>query len=686
MTETNSSNSTKGAEMLSVRALLEKKFRIPPYQRAYDWEVEHASQFATDIIELARKIGNEGKSETPSHFLGTIVCTSGQGDRLEVVDGQQRLTSIFLFLAQALRASSGRSLIEGSEPNLITQDDDHVVFKGFLYQEYDDAITAEERENIYETRAQLKMHHALDAFRKKVKDEGFDVNNGYHELHDALLDNDKLVLVTLDSDADAARLFETINNRGKSVSQLDLIKNYLIDYQKSINAESKYVQDAWRVIESHLNDKALSSEDGNTVLQAAVTAMTGSHRRKDTTNASIIRGHIVNKGDEGKFHSFLAFLKASFKSFRELRNASDPDLETGYKKQLAYLNYHPTISGVLPMIFARYFVAEGNLDGELLKLIEKVNFRLYGLPSRDRADAHNKKFAEFAQRHLAAYKNSSAVINFNRKSDQVVGKADEELKKDLEGLLAGEQKDFPETVFKSLVLADNDPSDFYNWPWLAYFLARWESAQERANGQSFTWTGLRKHSKELGLVNYSIEREHIFPNGAGKDGSDKTPVYLALYENGMIKRRLGNFTLCPKGVNIELSNNNIDEKIKIINESEVTLTQGVRGIKSIFEVASEAAGDIFGKSDEKFEDMSEKRNVVQALCFIDLRERELANFAIKTWKLDGEDIPSKGKFEIRSMPAEHQWRLTRKELGDGARTYEYAGKSDLNYFEKTSGG
>jgi uncharacterized protein with ParB-like and HNH nuclease domain len=85
-----------------------KQFVIPIYQRAYSWQSSECEQLWDDILRVAQ---NES---IPTHFLGSIVYVSkgvfqvSSVPELLVIDGQQRLTTLFLLLAalgDTLRAS-----------------------------------------------------------------------------------------------------------------------------------------------------------------------------------------------------------------------------------------------------------------------------------------------------------------------------------------------------------------------------------------------------------------------------------------------------------------------------------------------------------------------------------------------------------------------------------------------------
>ena len=69
-----------------------KRFRVPAYQRSYAWEQEHVNDLLQDIHDAIR-------SKESEYFLGSIVVTGPTDGKHDVVDGQQRLTTISLLVA-----------------------------------------------------------------------------------------------------------------------------------------------------------------------------------------------------------------------------------------------------------------------------------------------------------------------------------------------------------------------------------------------------------------------------------------------------------------------------------------------------------------------------------------------------------------------------------------------------------
>ena len=81
-------------ELKIVDVLTEnKKYIIPPYQRPYSWDDDHAVQLIKDIHESF-------ESEAKEYFIGSLICINKGADTYEVVDGQQRLTTLSLIVAK----------------------------------------------------------------------------------------------------------------------------------------------------------------------------------------------------------------------------------------------------------------------------------------------------------------------------------------------------------------------------------------------------------------------------------------------------------------------------------------------------------------------------------------------------------------------------------------------------------
>lgn len=212
---------------LSVNQLLgatNEQYVIPAYQRRYSWQERQVVELIEDIEFL---------DDSDTHLLGSIVCLTGTYspgvNRLELVDGQQRLTTIsiiFECFRSYLRAE-GRADEEADIARLLSARpiDGRSIRKVSLdtidSEEFDDLVRNEVNRN-YTNR---NLVEAFEIVRDWISDLTTDeVSTFLYRL------KNQAIVIRLDvSEAkDAFKLFETINNRGLRLSPTDIIKNFLL--------------------------------------------------------------------------------------------------------------------------------------------------------------------------------------------------------------------------------------------------------------------------------------------------------------------------------------------------------------------------------------------------------------------------------------------------------------------------
>src|ERR1700730_7792621 len=98
---TNNSDEANVADVLSGDSI----FSIPYFQRPYKWKVERLKQLQTDILTVVDSL-IDGTPD--SHFLGAIIIhgrrrNPSEPTIFEIIDGQQRITTIFIFIAAIVR-------------------------------------------------------------------------------------------------------------------------------------------------------------------------------------------------------------------------------------------------------------------------------------------------------------------------------------------------------------------------------------------------------------------------------------------------------------------------------------------------------------------------------------------------------------------------------------------------------
>jgi len=232
------------AEKRSLRKLLsveEQQFRIPPYQRPYAWTSEQVDDLWDDLA------GNV----TGSHFLGSVVLSSEEEMRPQVIDGQQRLTTLMLLLSvlrDACHERDLKSVVDRINKRLIADDlasgDAYFKFKTSpanwpvfrdlvlrgpgdparkAAEDFDKPTRARNRP-LLENRSRLRTHLTNRLATLPENQQG----SWLEQMHKFLMERVELVVIEVQNLADAFLLFETLNDRGLQLSAADLLKSHLL--------------------------------------------------------------------------------------------------------------------------------------------------------------------------------------------------------------------------------------------------------------------------------------------------------------------------------------------------------------------------------------------------------------------------------------------------------------------------
>ena len=220
-------------------AISDNILAVPIYQRSYAWEAEHVKDLFED---LANAIA-DGDEE---YFLGSIVVTKGKEGPLEVVDGQQRLTTTTILIA-AIRdyfsankdaqaateiereyLSSVHMRTRENIPKLKLNEYDHDFFvkRVLSLPDSPDRRTPPLRDshkNIDQA-ATLASRHVREIVQP-YRDA--DKTTRLLDWLEFLRDKARVIWVTVPDDQNAFVIFETLNDRGADLSIADLLKNYL---------------------------------------------------------------------------------------------------------------------------------------------------------------------------------------------------------------------------------------------------------------------------------------------------------------------------------------------------------------------------------------------------------------------------------------------------------------------------
>ncbi|WP_120942404.1 DUF262 domain-containing protein [Helicobacter pylori] len=207
-------------ELLNLDGVIEKGvFEIPSYQRGYAWQERQLKDFWNNL-EHVSKLGNQ------FHYMHSLTLRELENEfensAFEVIDGQQRLTTSLILLGLLAKTTQNKdpkySLIN-LEPVL--------SYKYYGLSEAFRAITEEEND-LEAFKTSFYAKNLIDAyafFKEKISDTPVET---LEKMFDALIKKMLFSVVELnDNRIDPFSSFETINNRGKDLSTLELFKNRL---------------------------------------------------------------------------------------------------------------------------------------------------------------------------------------------------------------------------------------------------------------------------------------------------------------------------------------------------------------------------------------------------------------------------------------------------------------------------
>ncbi len=602
-------------ELVSLSDLFVKKiFRIPDYQRGYAWEISQLSDFWDDLINLG---------DNRNHYTGMLSLKELKEDEIKswkeekwiiddksfkpyhVVDGQQRLTTFIIFISSILRLSEKyhiqylngdelevikeRYIVEFKKPNKIQK-----AYK-FGYETDNPSLDylrhlilgQEEHGNIQETFYTLNLKKAKEYFDEQLEalynDKGEEeIQSIFKKLVDRLLFN----IYYIDNNFDVFVAFETMNNRGKKLSNLEILKNRLI-YLSTIFSDNtlspgekeqmrKDINDAWKEIYIQLGRKAdmqlkddeylknhwslfykYSRKRGNDYINDLLRvrfiakAVDGTKRMNTQINES--KNEENEHVDEENFQDTIDLLKptditeyvASLKSLaqywyysfnpEENKNLNEEEREWIQKLNRIGINYFRTL--VVASMVAKDVTASQRIA--LYKVIEKTIFVFFRMAKW-----------QSTYQSTVAYNFARELYKGERNIDEITSKLEDTFKR---------QKDSAAETFVTKVDEFfKNHEGFYSWSDLKYFLFEYEkSLSEKTFILRITdWSAFTKNEKD------KISIEHIFPQKPENWYWENQFRDYTDSEQKCLTNSLGNLLALSQAVNASLQNDAyIDPKL-----------------------------------------------------------------------------------------------------------------------------
>lgn len=226
--------------------LKEQEYFIDYYQREYLWQASHISDLVNDLVEnfLQNYKPEHSRNDVrnySTYFLGSYIISQKEG-KYFIIDGQQRLTSLTLLLAY----------LHNVENNIGTNLKEYIFSE--KYGEFSFNIAAEDRQNIMDAIISNKIDSFVPDSKKSITEQNIydrylDIENVFplkelegslHFFVDWLINKVQLIEIIAFTDDKAYTIFETMNDRGLSLTPTDMLKGFLLsnisDSSKRANA------------------------------------------------------------------------------------------------------------------------------------------------------------------------------------------------------------------------------------------------------------------------------------------------------------------------------------------------------------------------------------------------------------------------------------------------------------------
>ena len=245
----------------------ERFYQIPDYQRPYSWDKDNVSDLISDLV--TSYINNIEEN----YFCGSLVLVQGDKGRLDIIDGQQRVTT-FTILACVIRdlyydildekqkdyiKLSIQDKYENTKRKLkfLTNDKYQLDFEETVLKKINFVSNKNDYEKDFPKNRYLQNAHFIrDNIKENFGNFNINVNKFVIWLYE------KVVLTTiLCPNADSAiRIFNVLNDRGMPLSPIDILKSSLM--QRILNEEDKNTfKVSWEAIITKLEFDDIAFED-----------------------------------------------------------------------------------------------------------------------------------------------------------------------------------------------------------------------------------------------------------------------------------------------------------------------------------------------------------------------------------------------------------------------------------------
>jgi hypothetical protein len=534
------------SEDIKVAEVFNDFYVVPPYQREYVWKTEQVEQLLNDInTELA----GSPPGQAPEYFIGSIVVCPGENGVLDLIDGQQRMTTLFLMLC-AIRDRLGQlkdAVPKSLQPQIEASSMDDFGNERHRYRldlQYEDSggvlvniakqVKLAGRRDV--TKSVENIRNAYDAVMGFLVDEFGDRVNEIRSFYAYLSNKVKLIRIQTEDVAKALKIFETINDRGVGLDSMDLLKNLL--FMKADRPSFEKLKEIWKRLQDTIHD---AGEKPLRFLRYFIFSRYDVDLLREDQIYGWLSKHPVDCGYDKDPISFANELLAASTAYSRFLAGNDE--QNRKRPSLESLN---VLAGTASRQQLILLLAGRHLDAPLFdRLVREVeNLMFIYAVTREHTRTFERTFARWA-------KNLRAVTN-SEQLDAFITKEIVPVKQGLADRFGDAMQRMEYTSLQKYRLR--------------YLLAKLTQLIEtEAYGETEGTRWLSRYTSN------EYEIEHVFP-------TDPTPECREEFGSCLrpdIAQRLGNLTLIEKSINSSLSNRPYSQKCGVYRQSKLLLTQAI---------------------------------------------------------------------------------------------------------------
>lgn len=583
---------------LTLGKLFNDFYVVPSYQREYVWEEEHVTAFFDDIY---REFSSNDSGAASEYFIGSVIVCFQRDGLYEVIDGQQRMTTAYLVLCtvrdylQRIKPGESIEMLKNQIASTDIDEEGNDVFRYRIVLQYEDSCGVLEKiaqqedlgKKVPETRSAQNIKNAYDIILRLLRRELEQNDAGVQNLkkfYAYFTRNVKLVRVKTASLADALRVFATINNRGVSLDDMDLLKNLM--FMEADKRVYDSLKDKWKKIVDILFG---AKENPMRFIRYFILARydnVDSLKKEDG-----IYGWFLNKNNKACYQNkpiaFVDNLLEAAKAY--VRFLEGKDVEGNKNRYLENIRNLSSAARMPLMLILAGQHLPTECFTELCRQVENLFFAY--LITREPSRNFDRRFAQWCS--------ELRIVTDKATLDTFI----------IEHLQSAKQKVAERFEIAFIKLEESSVPKSQ----MRYILAKiTQYIEECAWGTSDATVNLKNYIDK-------VEIEHILPQNSGESilSSFDKPKEIDSYI-----KRLGNLTLIEKTINASVGNKPYEEKKQAYKQSKFLIT---KSMPEKVTVGTNTAVDRAVKDLEIFDNWTSES--------IERRQKMLTHLARRVWDM-----------------------------------------------------